>query len=196
MSDKDKNKDILYLISRSSNNYMAILLSNNPKFLNILDSNPQKNPFIMDKILHIIESVNWRESAPAYRINHGIWGWHPPTARQLFRSRPILSRGPTWRQIRVPHGREHRGGRCLPLGIRYRELQCASRDCCALKESRFESFRAEKRPRALQARLFPASPSAPVKGWLRAHGDQCFCAWAFSSARIRVCLRKLRLRAA
>jgi Cdc6-like AAA superfamily ATPase len=37
MSEKDKNKDILYLISRSPNNYMAILLSNNPKFLTLLD---------------------------------------------------------------------------------------------------------------------------------------------------------------
>jgi len=37
MSDKDKHKDILYLISRSANNYMAILLSNNPKFLTPLD---------------------------------------------------------------------------------------------------------------------------------------------------------------
>jgi len=37
MSEKDKHKDILYLISRSPNNYMAILLSNNPKFLNRLD---------------------------------------------------------------------------------------------------------------------------------------------------------------
>jgi len=37
MSDKDKYKDILYLVSRSDRNYMAILLSNNPKFLNSLD---------------------------------------------------------------------------------------------------------------------------------------------------------------
>ena len=37
MSDKDRSKDILYLISRSLNNYMAILLSNNPKFTNSLD---------------------------------------------------------------------------------------------------------------------------------------------------------------
>ena len=37
MSDKDKHKDVLYLISRSPNNYMAILLSNNPKFLTPLD---------------------------------------------------------------------------------------------------------------------------------------------------------------
>lgn len=37
MSEKDKHKDILYLISRSANNYMAILLSNNPKFLTPLD---------------------------------------------------------------------------------------------------------------------------------------------------------------
>ena len=37
MSDKDRHKDILYFLSRSPNNYMAILLSNNPKFLNSLD---------------------------------------------------------------------------------------------------------------------------------------------------------------
>ena len=37
LSDKDKNKDILYLASRSSANYMAILLSNNPRFLGMLD---------------------------------------------------------------------------------------------------------------------------------------------------------------
>jgi len=37
ISEKDKYKDILYLISRSPRNYMAVLLSNNPKFLNTLD---------------------------------------------------------------------------------------------------------------------------------------------------------------
>ncbi len=37
LSDKDKHKDILYLISRSPENYMAVLLSNNPKLLNMLD---------------------------------------------------------------------------------------------------------------------------------------------------------------
>jgi len=37
MSEKDKHKDILYLVSRSPNNYMAVLLSNNPKFLTLLD---------------------------------------------------------------------------------------------------------------------------------------------------------------
>lgn len=36
LSDND-NKDILYLISRSPENYMAVLLSNNPKVLNLLD---------------------------------------------------------------------------------------------------------------------------------------------------------------
>jgi Cdc6-like AAA superfamily ATPase len=37
MSDKDRRKDILYLLSRSPRNYMAMLLSNNPKFLSPLD---------------------------------------------------------------------------------------------------------------------------------------------------------------
>jgi Cdc6-like AAA superfamily ATPase len=37
LSEKDKNKDILYFLSRSSRNYMAVLLSNNPKWMNVLD---------------------------------------------------------------------------------------------------------------------------------------------------------------
>ena len=37
ISEKDRNKDILYLIGRSPTNYMTILLSNHPKFLNTLD---------------------------------------------------------------------------------------------------------------------------------------------------------------
>lgn len=37
LNDKDKRSDILYFISRSQNNYMTILLSNNPKYINCLD---------------------------------------------------------------------------------------------------------------------------------------------------------------
>lgn len=37
LSDKDRHKDILYLISRSSHRYMAVLLSNHPRFMNVLD---------------------------------------------------------------------------------------------------------------------------------------------------------------
>jgi len=37
LSEKDTRKDILYLVSRSQENYMAVLLSNNPKFLGLLD---------------------------------------------------------------------------------------------------------------------------------------------------------------
>ena len=37
ISDKDRNRDILYLLSRSPENYMVVLLSNHPKFLNSLD---------------------------------------------------------------------------------------------------------------------------------------------------------------
>ena len=37
LSDKDLHKDILYLLARSPNSYMAVLLSNHPKFLNKLD---------------------------------------------------------------------------------------------------------------------------------------------------------------
>ena len=38
ISEKDKNKDIFYFLSRSDRNYMTILLSNNPRFLNSLDA--------------------------------------------------------------------------------------------------------------------------------------------------------------
>ena len=37
ISDKDRHKDLLYLLARSPNNYMTILLSNHPKFLTRLD---------------------------------------------------------------------------------------------------------------------------------------------------------------
>ena len=37
MSEKDRRKDILYLVSRSSQNYMLVLLSNHPRFLDTLD---------------------------------------------------------------------------------------------------------------------------------------------------------------
>jgi len=37
ISDKDARREILYLISRSSANHMAVLLSNHPKFLSSLD---------------------------------------------------------------------------------------------------------------------------------------------------------------
>jgi len=50
MSDKDRHKDILYLISRSPNNYMTILLSNNPKFLNSLDESI--NSTLQPEIIH------------------------------------------------------------------------------------------------------------------------------------------------
>lgn len=50
MSEKDKNKDILYLVSRSTNNYMAMLLSNNPKFLNRLDESIKST--LQPEIIH------------------------------------------------------------------------------------------------------------------------------------------------
>src|SRR4030043_818230 len=38
MSEKDKNKEILYFLSRHPNCYMIVLLSNNPKFMENIDS--------------------------------------------------------------------------------------------------------------------------------------------------------------
>jgi Cdc6-like AAA superfamily ATPase len=50
MSEKDRHKDILYLISRSPNNYMAVLLSNNPKFINNLDESTRST--LQPEIIH------------------------------------------------------------------------------------------------------------------------------------------------
>jgi len=50
ISDKDRHKDILYLISRSPRNHMALLLSNNPKFLNLLDESIQST--LQPEIIH------------------------------------------------------------------------------------------------------------------------------------------------
>jgi cell division control protein 6 len=50
ISEKDKNKDVLYLLSRSPNNYMTILLSNNPRFHQQLDSSIQST--LQPEIVH------------------------------------------------------------------------------------------------------------------------------------------------
>ncbi len=50
ISDKDRHKDILYLISRSPRNHMALLLSNNPKFLSLLDESTQST--LQPEIIH------------------------------------------------------------------------------------------------------------------------------------------------
>jgi Cdc6-like AAA superfamily ATPase len=50
LSEKDKHKDILYLLSRSTNNYMTILLSNNPKFANSLDQSIMSS--LQPEIIH------------------------------------------------------------------------------------------------------------------------------------------------
>jgi len=50
IGDKDRHKDILYLISRSPRNHMALLLSNNPKFVNSLDESTQST--LQPEIVH------------------------------------------------------------------------------------------------------------------------------------------------
>jgi Cdc6-like AAA superfamily ATPase len=50
MSERDRHKDILYLISRTPNNYMVILLSNNPKFITTLDESTRST--LQPKIIH------------------------------------------------------------------------------------------------------------------------------------------------
>jgi len=50
ISDKDRNRQILYLISRSPRNYMAVLLSNNPQFINSLDESTRST--LQPELIH------------------------------------------------------------------------------------------------------------------------------------------------
>lgn len=69
LSDKDKHKDILYLISRAPENYMAVLLSNNPKLLSLLDESvrstlqPEVVHFHNYTALQILEILKERAAA-------------------------------------------------------------------------------------------------------------------------------------
>jgi len=50
LSDKDRNKDLLYLLVRSPANYMAVLLSNHPRFMNKLDESIRSS--LQPEIIH------------------------------------------------------------------------------------------------------------------------------------------------
>lgn len=50
ISEKDRHKDILYLLARSPNNYMAVLLSNHPKFLTRLDESIRSS--LQPEVIH------------------------------------------------------------------------------------------------------------------------------------------------
>jgi len=50
LSEKDRGKDILYLLSRSEKNYMTLMLSNNPRFHNQLDASVRST--LQPEIIH------------------------------------------------------------------------------------------------------------------------------------------------
>ncbi|MBK8270286.1 MAG: hypothetical protein IPK83_19120 [Planctomycetes bacterium] len=50
LSDKDRHKDILYLLARSPKNYMTVLLSNHPKFISKLDESVRSS--LQPEMLH------------------------------------------------------------------------------------------------------------------------------------------------
>jgi archaeal cell division control protein 6 len=50
LSDKDRNKDLLYLLARSPNGYMTVLLSNHPRFLSKLDESIRSS--LQPEIIH------------------------------------------------------------------------------------------------------------------------------------------------
>lgn len=50
LSERDKHKDLLYLVTRSPNRYMSVLLSNNPKILGVLDESIKST--LQPEIIH------------------------------------------------------------------------------------------------------------------------------------------------
>lgn len=78
ISDKDRNKDILYFLSRSEKNHMAILLSNNPKFQNQLDTSIKST--LQPEIIHfrnydrnqVFRILEQRAELGLHRIGTGI----------------------------------------------------------------------------------------------------------------------------
>jgi Cdc6-like AAA superfamily ATPase len=52
ISDKDRNREILYLISRAERPYMAILLSNNPRFMNTVDQSIRST--LQPELIHFV----------------------------------------------------------------------------------------------------------------------------------------------
>lgn len=68
LSEKDRSKEILYLISRSSQNYMALLLSNNPKFMNQLDESTRST--LQPEIVHF-RNYTAPQIGKIWRRGHG-----------------------------------------------------------------------------------------------------------------------------
>jgi cell division control protein 6 len=78
LSDKDRNKDILYLASRSPENYMAVLLSNNPKLLSMLDESIRST--LQSEVVHfrnygapqILEILRERATSGLHSWDDGV----------------------------------------------------------------------------------------------------------------------------
>jgi Cdc6-like AAA superfamily ATPase len=75
---KDRNKDILYLASRSPENYMAVLLSNNPKLLSMLDESIRST--LQSEVVHfrnygapqILEILRERATSGLHSWDDGV----------------------------------------------------------------------------------------------------------------------------
>jgi cell division control protein 6 len=75
ISEKDRQKDLLYMLSRSDRNYMVILLSNNPHFHHVLDSSTRST--LQPEIIHfrnynanqVLDILRQRVSLGLYRFS-------------------------------------------------------------------------------------------------------------------------------
>lgn len=82
LSDKDRKKDILYLTSRSEQNYMALLLSNNPRFLSDLDESIKST--LQPEIVHFRHyTAPEIEKILRQRARAGLKEWDKATLGQI-----------------------------------------------------------------------------------------------------------------
>ena len=82
MSPKDKNKEILYFLSRSHNPYMVIMLSNNHKFLNGLDASTKSTlqPYPVFFKSYDAQQIN---EILSQRAKHGLYQYEHKHLSQI-----------------------------------------------------------------------------------------------------------------
>ncbi|MDH5649991.1 MAG: orc1/cdc6 family replication initiation protein [Gammaproteobacteria bacterium] len=78
ISEKDKDKEILYLLSRCSENYMLILLANNPKFVSDIDTrtrsslNPAPLHFKNYDAIQMLKILQQRAEKGLSKFSHSL----------------------------------------------------------------------------------------------------------------------------
>ena len=82
LSDKDRHKDLLYLLARSEANFMAVLLSNHPRFLNRVDESIRSS--LQPEVVHF-RNYNANEVLQILeqRARLGLHRWQQATLAEI-----------------------------------------------------------------------------------------------------------------